>query len=206
MRDNMIRVFAVLTMAVAAGVAVLAVPAGAEVSVGAFAVGGPIEQTFLETGGRPVWGGPLDNARGTADGGQFQPFEHGVFYTKSNVDGGKAYALNGPILAKWRELGWERGALGYPTSNVYKLSTGGFAIPLIGYFGDTPGLWSKFEHGVIYWTEGTGAHPVAGPIYDIWRKAGYESGAYGYPIGDDYRTPDGAVAQRFQRGIITATS
>lgn len=206
MRGNTIRVFAVLAMAVASGIAVLTVPAGAQTSVAAFTVAGPIEQAFVETGGQAVWGGPLDDARDTADGGQFQRFERGVFYTEPHVNGGKAYAVNGPILAKWGELGWERGSLGYPASNVYKLSTGGFAIPLIGYFGDTPGLWSKFEHGVIYWTEGTGAHPVSGPIYDIWRKTGYESGAYGYPIGDDYPTPDGGMAQRFQHGIITATS
>ncbi|WP_405167881.1 hypothetical protein OG203_14865 [Nocardia sp. NBC_01499] len=183
----------------------LAPPAGADTIVGARTVTGPIEQTFLETGGQVVWGAPLDDVRDTADGGQFQRFERGVFYRKPNVNGGKAYAVNGPILAKWGELGWERGPLGYPTSDVYTLSTGGFVVPLIGYFGDTPGRWSKFEHGVIYWTEGTGAHPISGPIYDIWRKTGYESGSYGYPIGDDYRTPDGGIAQRFQRGTITVT-
>ncbi|MFI6999948.1 LGFP repeat-containing protein [Nocardia sp. NPDC050175] len=203
MRDTVIRVLAVLTIGAAAGVAVLAVPAGAETAVGKFTVAGQIEQAFLETGGPAAWGLPLDDARATADG-QFQRFERGVFYTEPNINGGKAYAVNGPILAKWGELGWERGALGYPTSDVYKLSTGGFAVPLIGYFGDTPGLWSKFEHGVIYWTEGTGAHPVSGTIYDIWRRAGYESGSYGYPIGDQYPVADGRVAQQFQRGTITA--
>ncbi|MEV6554407.1 hypothetical protein AB0M22_01710 [Nocardia sp. NPDC051756] len=204
MRDTVIRVLAVLSIAAASGIAALAIPAGAETSVGPFTIAGPIEQTFRETGGQRAWGAPLDDARGTADGGQFQRFERGVFYTEPNVNGGKAYAVNGPILAKWGELGWERGALGYPTSNVYHLSTGGFAIPLIGYFGDTPGRWSKFQHGVIYWTEATGAHPVSGAVYDIWSKTGYESGAYGYPVDDEYQLADGGVAQHFQRGIITA--
>ncbi|WP_194834493.1 hypothetical protein [Nocardia sp. XZ_19_369] len=122
----------------------------------------------------------------------------------ADVNGGKAYAVAGPILAKWGELGWEHSTLGYPTSNEYQLSTGGFAVPLIGYFGDTPGRWSKFQHGVIYWSAGTGAHPVSGGIYDSWSRAGFESGAYGYPVGDEYPTPDGGVAQHFQRGTLTA--
>ncbi|WP_378733087.1 LGFP repeat-containing protein [Nocardia brasiliensis] len=207
MQNGAIRVLmaAALVLGAVAGVAMVATPARAETLVGTCTVAGPIEQTFLETGGQQAWGAPLGDAHATADGGQFQRFERGVFYTKSTVNGGKAYAVHGPILAKWGELGWEQGTLGYPTSNLYKLSTGGFVVPLIGYFGDTPGLWSKFQHGVIYWSESTGAHPVSGPIYDVWSKTGYESGVYGYPIGDEYPVADG-VAQHFQRGIVTAAT
>ncbi|MFI5776177.1 LGFP repeat-containing protein [Nocardia sp. NPDC051570] len=179
------------------GTTALANPAGTPT------VTGPIEKAFRETGGSAAWGLPLSDARPTDDGGQFQPFERGVFYTDPAVDHGIAHVVYGAILAKWGELGWERGYLGYPASNVYQLSTGGFAIPLIGYFGDTPGRWSKFEHGVIYWSEPSGAHAVSGPVYDIWSRTGYESGSYGYPIGDQYPSP-GGVAQNFQRGTITA--
>jgi hypothetical protein len=54
--------------------------------------------------------------------------------------------VHGAIYAKWASLGWERSALGYPTSDEY-------AIP--------GGRRNNFVHGTISWDAATGATTVA---------------------------------------------
>ena len=53
--------------------------------------------------------------------------------------------MHGAIAARWAALGWERGPLGYPTSNEYTV-TGGRA--------------SAFAHGTITWNATTGATTI----------------------------------------------
>ncbi len=51
------------------------------------------------------------------------------------------HEVQGSIAALWAALGWERGALGYPTSDEY---------------GVTGGRQSDFQHGTVAWTAATG--------------------------------------------------
>jgi uncharacterized protein with LGFP repeats len=53
--------------------------------------------------------------------------------------------VHGTIRTRWASLGWERGRLGYPTSNEYAIA-GGRA--------------SRFQHGVIGWKAATGATTI----------------------------------------------
>lgn len=55
---------------------------------------------------------------------------------------------------------------------------------------DRRGRYNVFERGSIYWTEQTGAHEVHGVIRDAWKVHGWEAGILGYPITDEYTTPD----------------
>ncbi|MFV9458052.1 YiiX/YebB-like N1pC/P60 family cysteine hydrolase [Rhodococcus sp. NM-2] len=121
--------------------------------------------------------------------GRRQHFTGAVIYWKLN----EAYSIGGAIRDKWDTVGSERNdsLLGYPISDEIVVSGGG--------------RMNRFERGVLYWSAATGAHPVTGPILDKWTAAGYETGTYGFPTGDQTST-DGnvTVEQQFQRGKITA--
>lgn len=116
--------------------------------------------------------------------GRRQYFENATIYWKLN----EAYAVGGAIRDKWGEAGWEGGYLGYPVSDE-------FSTP------DGLGRATRFEHGMIYWTEAYGAHPVSGALLDKWALSGYEAGPYGYPVAD--QTPRGSsFDQEFQFGTM----
>jgi uncharacterized protein with LGFP repeats len=146
---------------------------------GAHAVLGEIHKKWealgWETG--PL-GYPTDDESGTPDGrGRFNQFDKGgaIYFTPTTG----AHAIYGVIYQKWAELTWERGPLGYPTTD----ETG------------TPDGRGRFNHfdkgGSIYWTSQTGAHAVYGSIRDKWRVLGWETGPLGYPTTDETGTPDG---------------
>ena len=75
--------------------------------------------------------------------GFMRSFQHGVIYWHANFG---AHALHGPVLVRWRELGAEKGFLGFPTSDV----TPGADVRAEGVF-------AHFQGGSIYWTK---PHPV----------------------------------------------
>ncbi|MFC9768204.1 LGFP repeat-containing protein [Rhodococcus jostii] len=96
----------------------------------------------------------------------------------------------GLILEKYKTMDGPRGSLGMPTSNEKVLP-------------DQVGRVSVFEHGSIYWSPSSDAHPVWGRIGDKWGEKGWEGGILGYPITDELRNPDGrGVRQFFERGAV----
>ncbi|MBD2094064.1 hypothetical protein H6F90_02705 [Trichocoleus sp. FACHB-591] len=113
----------------------------------------------------------------TPDGvGRFQHYENGgsIYWTPRTG----AHEVHGDIRAKWSNLDWERGFLGYPVTD--ELTTP-----------DGEGRFNHFEYGSIYWTPRTGAHEVHGDIRAKWASLGYERSWLGYPITDELTTPDG---------------
>lgn len=71
--------------------------------------------------------------------GCYQSFTNGsIHWTKSTG----AHATWGAIRTAWKKSGWERGVLGYPTSNEYRSGS------------ETR---QKFQHGMIVWTAKSGA-------------------------------------------------
>lgn len=86
-------------------------------------------------GERGFLGFPQTDETGTPDGrGRFNHFEGGSIYWTPQTG---AHEVHGDIRAEWARLGWERGRLGYPTSDEK----------------DTPdgGRVSDFEGGNILW-------------------------------------------------------
>lgn len=81
-----------------------------------------------------------------------------------------AHQIGGEIGARWANLGYERGPLGYPTTDELTNPDG-------------VGKRNWFEGGAIYWHPSSGAWNVWGQILNSWAKAGYEAGRYGYPMG-----------------------
>lgn len=118
--------------------------------------------------------------------GAVQPFEGGPFYFSPATG---AHRVEGLVLGKYAELGFENSWLGFPVAGE---------LPLKDF-----GRYSRFEGGNIYWSPLSGAWAVRnGPIMDAWRDAGFENGRLGFPISDEFAIP-GGVQQNFQHGVIT---
>jgi uncharacterized protein with LGFP repeats len=89
---------------------------------------------------RGFLGYPLTDETTTPDGvGRFSHFQGGSIYWTPTT---QAHEVHGLIRDKWASLSWERGALGYPTSDEFQ---------------DGKFRRSNFQHGIIRWSEATGA-------------------------------------------------
>ncbi len=122
-------------------------------ALGAFAVYGAIGQKWQSLG-REQYGCPVTDELGCPDRrGRFNHFRTmqiaggpaaSIYWTPTTG----ACEVHGDIRAAWEQQHWERGPLGYPTSDE---------------FGPASHRRSNFEHGFIDWTPGGGAH-VHGPV------------------------------------------
>ncbi len=121
-------------------------------------------------------GNPLEPHKVLSGCGYYRHYQNGSIYLHADTG---ARLIYGAIREKWGTLGWERGVLGYP-------STDEMATP------DGRGRFNHFQGGSIYWTATTGAVAVlAGPIRDKWVAMGSERSTLGYPVQDTGVTPDG---------------
>lgn len=177
----------------AVGAATLAVLAGTGAGVaaarpiGAFDVGGAIEQEYDRAGGAATFGNPI-GPESDAHGGKFQVFERGCsIYWSLGTD---AHAICGLIRDKWGSLGWENSPLGFPLTDEAPAGRDGTA------------RYNLFPGGTVYWSASTGAHPVWGSILGIWKGNNADRGRYGLPTSDEYDY-NGGKAQDFQGGRIT---
>ncbi len=115
------------------------------------------------------------------DGVVQQPFQLGRTYRV----GSSAVATRGYIHTYYQQLGGVRSALGAPRSNEY--ATAG-------------GHRQDFSGGSIL-VSGTGAFVVRGALGAEYMRRGGESGALGWPLGNETTSP-GRWQQRFQNGTL----
>ena len=111
---------------------------------GAHEVRGAVRDRWAGLGWeRSVLGFPVTDEQGTPDGvGRYNHFEGGSVYWTPRTG---AHEVYGAIRSRWSSMGWERSALGYPTSGEH----------------DVPGgRRSTFQGGSITWTRSTGALTV----------------------------------------------
>lgn len=155
---------------------------------GAHAVRGAIRDEWARQG----WeAGPLgypvaEEVPTPGKDGAVQGFEIGAMYF-SPANG--THRVQGMIMGKYAELGYEGGWLGFPKTSEIPVKDGG--------------RFNQFEGGNIYWSPLSGAWAVEnGPIFDAWKSAGYEGGRLGFPISDKFAIP-GGVQQNFQTGYVT---
>lgn len=128
-------------------------------------LGGP--QSFL------TW--PKSDELAVPDGvGRRNEFINGFIYWHPSYG---AHPVTTHFAEAWSRTGWERGALGYPTTDEFTLSDG-------------IGRKQSFSKGHIYGSL-AGLGTIKGAIYDRWVKIGAEKGILGYPINDETTTPDG---------------
>ncbi|MFI9402883.1 LGFP repeat-containing protein [Nocardia sp. NPDC052316] len=118
-------------------------------------VGGAILAEYRSAGDFPFFGNAVNPESDAARGGRWQGFERGSsIYWHPLVSNGRANQVGGAIRDKWGELGWENGALKYPTTR--ELPT------------RKPGRFNNFEGGSVHWSGSTGVHATWGLIRDKW--------------------------------------
>ena len=107
-------------------------------------VGGRIRNKWGDLGWeRAALGYPITDELRTPDGvGRFNHFQGGSIYWSPDTD---AYQVWGGIRDKWAEEGWEKGRLGYPTTDELRTT------------GNT-GRFNHFQGGSIYWSGASGVH------------------------------------------------
>jgi uncharacterized protein with LGFP repeats len=144
-------------------------------------------KTWAGTGWeRGPLGYPTTDMTTTPDGlGQFVHFEGGSVYSTRATG---AHVLRGPVRDAWAAVGWERGVLGYPTTDVT-------VTP------DKKGAYAYFQGGAVYWSPTTGARVLRGAVLDAWAGTGWEQGALGYPTSDTQAVAGGTRTD-FQHGSI----
>lgn len=155
---------------------------------GAHAIRGAILDEWARQGweGGPLGYPVLDEVATPNKPGVVQGFEIGAMYWSEPTG---AHSVQGMIMGKYGELGYENGWLGFPKTGEIPVKDGG--------------RFNEFEGGNIYWSPLTGAWPVRnGPIFDAWKDAGYENGRLGFPISDEFPIA-GGVQQNFQGGFVT---
>ncbi|MEV5647859.1 alpha/beta hydrolase-fold protein [Nocardia sp. NPDC052254] len=117
--------------------------------------------------------------------GVVQGFQGGPMYFSDKTG---AHRVQGLILGKYQQMGFEDSWLGFPAAEEEPIKD--------------LGRYEKFESGNIYWSPLSGAWAVRnGPIMDAWGQNGFENGRLGYPISDEFPVP-GGVQQNFQAGFI----
>lgn len=128
-----------------------------------------------------------DTMCGLVDGGCWQVFQRATIYWSPTTG---ARIIVGTIGDRWRSLGSENGALGYPLMDEWcGLSAGG--------------CYQVYEGGTMYWKSTIGARYVTGPIRDTWGALGVEWGPMGYPTSDTVcGLRDSGCAQLFEYGSL----
>jgi hypothetical protein len=141
-------------------------------------------------GCQPGWSCWNDRYRTYSDGFHLAIDEPGglAFWT-AGTRCGDSPSVVGEIEKKYIALGACTSLLGIPVTEERGAPDG-------------IGRYSVFDQGSIYWTPQLGAHEVHGRIRDAWAQAGWEAGALGYPISDEYPIPGGRRSD-FEHGAIT---
>ncbi|MDO5498874.1 MAG: polysaccharide deacetylase family protein, partial [Propionibacteriaceae bacterium] len=98
-----------------------------------------------------------------------------------------AHPVGGAIGAAWQRT---RSIVGEPTTPEFCGLT-------------RSGCGQHFERGSIYWSPATGAFETHGLIRHVWTIFGWERGASGYPVSDEFcGLVRGGCGQHFQNGSI----
>ncbi|MGY1662198.1 hypothetical protein ACI78Q_13355 [Geodermatophilus sp. SYSU D00705] len=155
-------------------------------ATGARMVSGAVLTRYEAAGGAGgALGYPTSDVTALPGGGAFAHFQRGSIYWTPATG---ARVLTGAVRDRWAAQGWENGPLGYPTTDVTTLAAGG--------------AFAHFQGGSVYWSPGSGAHVISGPVRDRWAAAGWEAGVLGYPTTDVQSLPGGGRFVHFQRGSI----
>jgi hypothetical protein len=170
-------------------------------ATGAHAVHGVILTHYQALGGPGgILGYPTTDETGTPDGvGRFNHFTGAnnvgasIYWTPNTG----AWSVMGAIRSEWAASGWERGPMGYPTTDETGTPDG------VGRFNHFTGQ-NSFGAS-IYWTAKTGAHAVYGAIRAAWASLGWERSRLGYPTSDEFGVTGGRQ-NNFQHGYITFLS
>lgn len=150
----------------------------------AWAVARGMHGGYATQGGeRGPLGLPTSNEYPGAGGVMRQNFQNGTLFWSASI--GAVGVRNGIHLA-YSTAGSERSRIGLPTSWEYPVA-GGYA--------------QNFQHGRIFWSPRTSAHPVIFGMNQYYSWHGSERSQYGYPTASEQAVP-GGFKQTFQNGAL----
>lgn len=147
---------------------------------------GLIREKFSELGyENGKMGLPLTQEFQTVNGGWFQKYQNGFIIGSPTAGYHESY---GEIRAHWGKLGYERGRLGFPVSDV---------IEHINV------KKQEFEKGVIIGDETFGYNEIQGDVYKFYKTIiDSDKEKLGIPIESE-KWIDGKWVQKFSNGFIT---
>ncbi|TQN41519.1 uncharacterized protein with LGFP repeats [Blastococcus colisei] len=154
---------------------------------GAAYVTGPSLGAYWNNG---AVGGPLGYpiaSSGNITGGAATAFQGGSIYWSSATG---ARVVTKDMLAAWWNSGGVSGPLGFPIAD---------SAPVAG------GRATAFSGGSVYWSAGTGAHWLSGPVLSRYWATGVTTGPLGFPISSLGPVPGGQAAA-FQGGSIYSSA
>ncbi|WP_179256176.1 L,D-transpeptidase family protein [Enemella evansiae] len=154
---------------------------------GAWGLSGKIADKYLQLdaeGG--ALGLPTSDEFAGRNNTRVQRFGNGLIVL--NRDTNEAWSVQGSILQRYGDYGWEGGVLGRPTSDEFA--------------GQNGARVSTFERGLIIWTPETGAHAVYGSIMTKYGAKGWEGGELGAPTSEEFDAGRDGRVQNFQNGYI----
>jgi SpoIID/LytB domain protein len=156
-----------------------------------YTVGTRFRDKYSALNGAP--GAPTSDVYGVPRGstrleGQAQNFRKGrMTWARST---GKVVWQHGVILKKYDAIGRERSPLGMPKSGIW---------------GPGSYVGGSYEHGMILWSDATGAHAVVGAFRAAYRRTGRVKGPLGLPVSERRTAitlPRGGRVQVFLHGRL----
>ncbi|NAZ86330.1 excalibur calcium-binding domain-containing protein [Kineococcus indalonis] len=151
-------------------------------ATGAHKVSGSFYQLWASLGWeRSFLGFPISEELPAA-GGVFQRFQGGTLYWSPATG---AHSVSGAFYSYWAARGWERGTLGYPTSQELVSANG---------------VYQNFQGGTLTWTRAQGVVRQSKAFYanctDVWNTIGSPlyAGQQGYSRDLD-RDGDGVACE-----------
>lgn len=131
----------------------------------------------------------ISNVYAGPDGGEIQDFEGARLFRAPGSD--TAYAQWGRTGALYSSMGGASSWLGYPVSEEESLSKG---------------VYVRYEHGRIHFTEDHGAVAVKDDVIAAWERKNWEHG-FGYPVSAEVDIHDAAgkvigQSQTFEEGTM----
>ncbi|MEH0110461.1 M12 family metallo-peptidase [Tersicoccus sp. MR15.9] len=128
---------------------------------------------------------------GLVDDGAYQSYQRGVI-VYSPATG--AMVSKGAVRGAWGRQGFEKGRLGYPTTDEVSGQAAG-------------GVYQTYQGATIVWSSATGARISEGAIRGAWGRQNYQNGRLGYPTTDEVRgLRNGGVYQIYQGATILWSS
>lgn len=156
---------------------------------GAHGVYGEIFKTYAALGfENGALGLPTSGEFNGANGARVVRFQNGLIIW-SHATG--AHAVQGAILGKFGQYGYEGGAFGMPITSEFT--------------GRTGAKISNFTNGQIFFSPRTGVTSVRGEIARHFGEMGYESGPLGMPTSDEFDGAPGARVNKFDGGLMIWT-
>jgi glucose/arabinose dehydrogenase len=154
-------------------------------TTGVHVMAGAVLTKYLAMGGHTALGLPTTDEMAGAGGGRYQLLDRnqGIYWLPATG----AHLVVGAIHTRYRAIGAEGSALGYPTTDEGGAPTGRF---------------NHFQRGSIYWTPNYGAWELFGAILGRWNALGGANGL-GFPAGGETSTQGNTGRyQHFERGTV----